>query len=131
MKQMALTVGIVGAMFLTSIYAIAQTESANQKLGVPGAAPESDKNIGPPTSDSSANQKLGAQKLGTPGAAPESDKNIGPEASDSSADQKLGAQKLGGPGATPESDKNIGPGASDSTIGSDKKHSKRRSAPSK
>jgi hypothetical protein len=47
MMKIALVVGIVGAMFLTSIYAIAQTESANQKLGAPGAAAESDKNIGP------------------------------------------------------------------------------------
>ena len=79
MKKIALIVGIVGAMFLTSMYAIAQTESTNQKLGAPGAAPESDKDIGATGArDSSANQKLGA-----PGAAPESDKNIGPGPNDS------------------------------------------------
>ena len=52
MKKIALITGIVGAMFLTSMYAIAQTESTNQKLGAPGAAPESDKNIGPGPNDS-------------------------------------------------------------------------------
>ena len=123
MKKIALITGIVGAMFLTSTYAIAQTESTNQKLGAPGAVPESDKDIGATGArDSSANQKLGA-----PGAVPESDKDIGATgARDSSANQKLGA-----PGAAPESDKNIGPGPNDSTIGSDKKPTNRRSAPSK
>ena len=48
----ALVLGIVAAMVLTSIDALAQTESANQKLGAPGAARESDKNIGPGPSDS-------------------------------------------------------------------------------
>jgi hypothetical protein len=52
MKKITLVVGIVGAMFVTSIHAIAQTESGNQKLGAPGAARESDKNIGPGPSDS-------------------------------------------------------------------------------
>ena len=72
MKTTVMIVGIVGAMFLTST--IAQTETGNQKLGAPGAALESDKDIGAAGArDSSANQKLG-----TPGAARESDKNIGP-----------------------------------------------------
>ena len=96
MKKIALITGIVGVMFLTSMYTIAQTESTNQKLGAPGAVPESDKDIG----------ATGAR--------------------DSSANQKLGA-----PGAASESDKNIGPGPNDSTIGSDKKPTNRRSAPSK
>ena len=48
----ALVLGIVAAMVLTSIDALAQTESENQKLGAPGAARESDKNIGPGPSDS-------------------------------------------------------------------------------
>ena len=50
--KIALIFGIVAAMFLTSIDAIAQSESGNQKLGAPGAARESDKNIGPGPSDS-------------------------------------------------------------------------------
>ena len=74
MKTTAMIVGIVGAMFLTSTYVIAQTERGNQKLGTPGAALESDKDIGATRGpDSPTNQKLGA-----PGAARESDKNIGP-----------------------------------------------------
>ena len=74
MRTTAMIVGIVGAMFLTGTYVIAQTERGNQKLGAPGAALESDKDIGVTRGlDSPANQKLGV-----PGAAPESDKNIGP-----------------------------------------------------
>ena len=52
MRKIALVFGIAGAMFLTSVHVIAQTESGNQKLGAPGAARESDKNIGPGPSDS-------------------------------------------------------------------------------
>lgn len=52
MTKIALVFGLVGVMFLTSIYVHAQTESGNQKLGAPGAARESDKNIGPGPSDS-------------------------------------------------------------------------------
>src|SRR5688572_14228152 len=52
MTKIALVFGIVGAIFLTSIYVNAQTEPENQKLGAPGAARESDKNIGPGPSDS-------------------------------------------------------------------------------
>src|SRR5688500_16061606 len=86
MKKIAVIVGIVGSIVLTSIYAIGQRESANQKLGVSGAAPESDKNTGPAgTSDATANQKLGA-----PGAAPESDKNIGPAGT---RDSTIGSDK--------------------------------------
>jgi hypothetical protein len=125
MKTTAMIVGIVGAMFLTSTSVIAQTERGNQKLGAPGAALESDKDIGAAGArDSSANQKLG-----TPGAALESDKDIGAtRRPDSPANQKLGV-----PGAAPESDKNIGPGpgASNPATGSDNKPTNRRSAPSK
>ena len=93
MKKIALIVGIVGAMFLTSMYAIAQTESTNQKLGAPGAAPESDKDIGATGArDSSANQKLGA-----PGAAPESDKNIGPGPNDSIGSDKKPTNRSSAP----------------------------------
>ena len=104
MKKTAIIVGIVGAMFLTTTSVIAQTESATQKLGAPGASPESDKEIGTTGTRKSANQKLGA-----PGASPESDKDIGATGTRESASQKLGA-----PGASPESDKNIGPGPSNS-----------------
>ena len=79
MKKIALIVGIVGAMFLTSMYAIAQTESTNQKLGAPVPLLSGQLDFGATGArDSSANQKLGA-----PGAAPESDKNIGPGPNDS------------------------------------------------
>jgi hypothetical protein len=54
MVKITLVFGIIGAIFLTSLYAIAQTESGNQKLGAPGAARESDKNIGPGPSDSTS-----------------------------------------------------------------------------
>ena len=119
MKTTAMIVGIVGAMFMTSTYVIAQSESASQKLGAAGAAPQSDKDIGGAGARNSTNQKLGA-----PGAAPESDKDIGATGARNSANQKLGT-----PGAASESDKNIGPGATDSTTGSDNKATNRRSAP--
>ena len=125
MKTTAMIVGIVGAMFLTGTYVIAQTERGNQKLGAPGAALESDKDIGA----AGARDSSAKQKLGTPGAALESDKDIGvTRGLDSPANQKLGV-----PGAAPESNKNIGPGpgASNPTTGSDNKPTNRRSAPSK
>jgi len=46
MKTTAMIVGIIGAMFLTTTYVIAQAESANHKLGASGASPESAKDIG-------------------------------------------------------------------------------------
>lgn len=49
MKKSVLMAGIVGGMLLTGIYAIAQTASANPRLG---AAPESDKNMGRGPNDS-------------------------------------------------------------------------------
>ena len=52
MKTTAMIVGIVGAIFVTGTYVMAQSKSSSQKLGAPGAAPESDKNIGPGGTDS-------------------------------------------------------------------------------
>ena len=49
MNKMALIVGIVGGMVLTSIYAIVHTESANPKVR---ATPDSDKKSGPGPNDS-------------------------------------------------------------------------------
>jgi hypothetical protein len=75
MRKTVMIVGIVGAMYLTTTSGIAETESANHKIGAPGASQESDKDIGATGTGKSANQKLGA-----PGASPETDKNVGPRA---------------------------------------------------
>ena len=117
MKTMAMIVGMVGAMFMTSPYVLAQ--AASQQLGAAGGARQSDKDIGGAGAGHSTNQKLG-----TPGASSDSDKDIGTSDGRHPTNQKLGA-----PGASPESDKNIGPGATDSTTGSDNKSTNRRSAP--
>ena len=52
MKKLVI-IGIVGSMFLTSFYVMAQPEPINPEPANPklGAAPESDKNIGPGPND--------------------------------------------------------------------------------
>jgi putative intracellular protease/amidase len=119
MKTAAMIVGLVGGMFVTGTYVIAQSEPPNQTLGAAGASPETDKDVGQAGGRNSTHQKLG-----TLGASPESDKDIGAPGAGNSTHQKLGA-----PGAAAQSDKNIGPGATDSTTGSDNKSTNRRSAP--
>ena len=64
-RILLLIVGIVGGMFLVNSYAIAQTDPANPKLG---AAPESDKNIGPGPNDAT----IGSDKKPTNRRSPAS-----------------------------------------------------------
>src|SRR5215207_4748878 len=67
MKTAAIIVGLIGAMFVTGTYGIAQSEPANQSLGAAGASPESDKDV-----DAAGGRHSTHQKLGTRGAAAES-----------------------------------------------------------
>ncbi len=71
-RILLLIVGIVGGMFLVNSYAIAQTDPANPKLG---AAPESDKNIGPGPNDAT----IGSDKKPTNRRSPASkEKSMAP-----------------------------------------------------